>query len=214
VEFYGKFDGSSLHLVALDYDMDNKDIRLFIRERVEQYTEYTRKCVAFGIDQGIIDGITWDDIVAFSGDGAWICIDSVMNTYREKRIPIPENLRAAVFKSPEMLEQKPHSPSAECVIKAIRKAGGIAVLAHPNNLTHLVPKLVEFGLNGIETSHPHLRDDTRYLALEAADIYNLYRSGGTDHTGPMSGCDGKNAVSTFDGISYEEYTIIKERKLG
>ena len=214
IEFYGEYDRANLHIVALDYDMDNPALRAFVRERVELYTEYTRRCVEYGHAIGVIDGITWDDVTSICGEGAWICIDSVCNAYRVKHIPIPENLRQAVFKAPETLKYKPKNPTAERVIQTIRTAGVIAGLAHPNRQTHFVPALVDMGLNGIEVCHPDLRDDTPQLAMEAAETYRLYHCGGTDHTGPMSGCNGKHAIPVFNGVTEEEYFTIKERRLG
>lgn len=214
IEFYGKNDGKVPHIVCLDHDPENPKLRAFVRERVEAYNEYTRKCVEYGIKIGVIEGITWDDVVKYSGKGAWICIDTVFNTYRTLHIPIPENLRQAVFKDPEMRQYRPQKATAEEVIKVIRKAGGIAILAHPNNFTQYVPQLVEYGLNGIEIDHPEISEETKKLAEEAAKAYNLYRSGGTDHTGPMSCCGGKGAVPVFNGITEEEYVTIKERRLG
>ena len=70
------------------------------------------------------------------------------------------------------------------------------------------------GLNGIEVNHPNISDETVKLAREAAKVFNLYCCGGTDHTGPMSGCGAENAVPAFNGLDEEEYTCIKERKLG
>ena len=214
IEFYGEYDRVNLHLVALDYDMDNPALRAFVRERVELYTEYTRRCVEYGRAIGVIDGIDWDDVLNVSAEGAWICIDSVLNAFRAKRIPIPENLRQAVFKAPETLACKPKNPSAERVIRTIRGAGGIAALAHPNRQTKYVGALVDMGLNGIEVCHPDLRDDTPQLAAEAAETYRLYHCGGTDHTGPMSGCGGKHAIPAFHGVTEEEYLTIRERRLG
>ena len=213
IEFYGEYDKVNLHLVALDYDMDAPALRAFVRERVELYTEYTRKCVSFGQQIGTIEGITWDDVLSVCGEGAWVCIDSVLNAYRAKRIPIPANLRADVFKSPETLTLKPKNPTAEQVIRVIRDAGGIATLAHPNNQTHYVPALIDMGLNGIEVCHPSMTEDTLRLADEAAATYRLYRCGGTDHTGPMSGCGGRHAIPVFNGVTEEEYFTIKERRL-
>ena len=214
IEFYGKIDGRAPHIVCLDHDVDNPTLREFVRQRVEGYTEYTHKCVEYGIKIGVIDGVTWDDVVRFSGKGAWICIDSLFNAYRALHIPIPENIRQDVFKAEETRQHYPKMPPAEEVIKVIRQADGIAILAHPQNLMQYVPELVELGLNGIEISHPDITEETSKLAAEAAKTYNLYRSGGTDHTGPMSGCNGKNAIPVFNGISEEDYTIIKERRLG
>ncbi len=214
IEFYGKIDGRGPHIVCLDHDVNHPVMREFVRQRVEQYSEYTRKCVEYGIKIGVIDGVTWDDVLKYSGKGAWICIDSLFNAYRALHIAIPENIRQDVFKAPEVRQHYPKMPSAEEVIRVIRKAGGIAILAHPTNLTQYVPRLVEYGLNGIEINHPNIDEETVKLAEAAAEAYNLYRSGGTDHTGPMSGCNGQNAIPAFNGVSEEDYTIIKERRLG
>ena len=214
VEFYGKHEGVSLHLTALDYDMEDPAFRAFVNERCYLREEMTRKCVERGIALGVIDGITWNDVLDNTPEGSWMCIDSVMNTFRAKRIPIPANLRQDCFKGPEVRAFTPKYPTAEEVIKIVRGAGGIVALAHPYHQTHFVPKLVEFGLNGIEVSHPDNYENTSALAMAMAKEYNLYHCGGTDHTGPMSGCDGKYAIPVFNGITEEEYTCLKERRKG
>lgn len=217
-EFYGKYDRYNLHLTALDYDMEDPCIRRFIKERVELETECTRKRVELGIQKGFIENLKWDDVIELNPDGAWICIDSVINTMRIKKlVPADYNwtaFRNNVFKSPEALSFAQPSPSAEEVIKIVRKAGGVVALAHPIGQTHLVDKLVDMGLNGIEVSHPDLPGHDPYLAAEAADTFHLYRCGGTDHTGPMSGCGGNLAIPVFHGITEEEFTTLRERRLG
>lgn len=214
IEFYGDFEGASLHIVALDYDMDHPELRAFVRQRIEEYNDYTKACVEYGRRIGVIDGIAWDDVVRWAGKDAWICINSVVSTYHAHHLPVPENLRQAVFKVPETRALYPKFPTAEEVIRVIRAADGIAVLAHPIGQTHLVGKLVELGLNGIEINHPGLDEESTRLSLEAADAYRLYRSGGTDHTGPMSACGGRLAIPAFNGIGEEEFFTIKERRLG
>lgn len=214
IEFYGKFgEGPSLHLTALDYDMDNPALRAFVRERVELRSEFTRKCIRHGIATGAFEGFTLEDVERFCGEETWLCHDHVRNMCRHLHIPIPKDLKT-VFKSPEMLEYKPKHPTAEQVIKVVRGAGGVIALAHPYNQTHLIKDLVELGLNGVEVSHPDNRENTSALAMEAAKAYNLYHCGGTDHTGPMSGCDGKLATYVMNGITEEEFFILKERRLG
>ena len=88
------------------------------------------------------------------------------------------------------------------------------MLAHPNNKTHYVKELMEYGLNGIEVSHPDMTPVTVQLAKEAAKAFRLYRSGGTDHTGAMSCCGGKFAISALQGVTEREFEIIKQRKMG
>ena len=214
VEFYGAHEGKCLHLTALDYDMDNPGIRAFIKERVDLQNEQTRKCFEYGRKNGIIDGVTWDDVLKYNPDGAWLCIDSVRTAYRMLKVDIPKNLRIDVFNSDYARSILHDFPTAERVIKVVRRAGGVIALAHPNNQTQYIPKLVEFGLNGVEVSHPHISAETAYLATEMAKTYNLYHCGGTDHTGPMSACGGNNAVPAFDGITEEEFVTLRERRRG
>lgn len=82
------------------------------------------------------------------------------------------------------------------VIEAIHDAGGIAVLAHPCccnvfNLDDFVKRLVEFGLDGIETIYPYdrfrgvLKFSSRKLPFELAKKYDLIQTGGSDEHGKL-----------------------------
>jgi hypothetical protein len=73
---------------------------------------------------------------------------------------------------------------------------------------------VGYGLNGIEICHPLLDEKTAALTIETAKAFRLYHSGGTDHTGAMSCCDGNHAIPALQGITEEEYTVLVERRLG
>lgn len=218
IEFYGEQDGENLHIVALDYDMNDPGIRAFVKKRCDLEMERTCKCVERGLQMGFIYGITWNDVLDHAEEGTWICIDTVINTMKAKKAVDDKydwvHFRKEGFKSPEAREFSAPIPAAEEVIRIIRKAGGVAALAHPYKQTQYVEKLVGYGLNGIEVSHPDLYENTAYLALQAADTFNLYHCGGTDHTGPMSGCGGKLAIPVFNGITEEEYTTLQERRLG
>jgi hypothetical protein len=199
VEFYGTHDGHCPHLVALDYDYDDPGFRAFVRERCDAQLECTRKRVERGIRLGFIQDFTWNDVLDYARDGSWICIDHVINAMKHKKVMDSTDdgteLRKNVFKGEEAKSFEEPYPTAERVIKVIRRAGGIAILAHPVNKTQYVEELVGYGLNGIEVCHPIVDEQTAKLALEAANTFGLYRSGGTDHTGAMSGCGGSNAVS-------------------
>lgn len=218
IEFYGMEDHANLHLTALDFDMEDPGLRAFVKERCDLQMECTRKRVERGIRLGFIEELRWNDVLDYNDEGAWICIDSVMNAMRGKKlVPVDYDwaaFRANVFKGPEAMSFAPENPSAEQVIRTVRKAGGVIALAHPYKQTQYVEKLVSYGLNGIEVSHPDNHENTSYLALQAADTFHLYHCGGTDHTGPMSGCGGRLAIPVFNGITEEEFTQLKERRLG
>lgn len=217
-EFYGVEDGVTLHLTALDYDMDDPSIRAFVKERCRLQAAFTQKCVERGIKLGFIEGLAWCDVLDYSPDDAWLCIDSVMQAMKLKKLVDADYdwgaFRNHVFKGPEVKAFKHKPPLAKDVIRVVRRAGGIVALAHPNKQVHFVEKLVGYGLNGIEVCHPQLDDEQAFLAMEAAKEFNLYACGGTDHTGPMSGCGGKNAIAAYHGITQEQFVVLKERCLG
>lgn len=82
------------------------------------------------------------------------------------------------------------------VIEAIKKANGIAVLAHPAccwalSLENLVKDLVNFGLDGIEVYYPYnglrgiLKFYSKEYVFELAEKYNLIKTGGTDSHGKV-----------------------------
>lgn len=70
-------------------------------------------------------------------------------------------------------------------VKAIAKAGGTPVLAHPlqqDNL-YLVEELAKLGLKGIELNHPANKEERKHEILELAEKYNLILTGGSDYHG-------------------------------
>ena len=218
VEFYGKVDDYKVHLTALDFDPEEPTLRAFIKKRCYLQEEKTRKTVELGIQKGYLKGITWQDVLDRTPEGSWLCIDSVLNAVREMHIELPITLaeiRPLVFKAPEVKEFGFPQPEAEEVIRAVRKAGGVIALAHPNaRFVDYIDRMVDMGLNGIETGHPNIAPEVLPLAVEAAEKYNLYHCGGTDHDGPMSCCGGERAWPTFDGVTEEYYFQLKNRTRG
>jgi hypothetical protein len=64
----------------------------------------------------------------------------------------------------------------------IHGAGGLAVMAHPaeSKLTHLIPQLVEAGLDGVEVYYPRHTPEQQAALLDMATRYNLLVTGGSD----------------------------------
>ena len=80
---------------------------------------------------------------------------------------------------------------AKIAINAIKKAGGIAILAHPKkieteyniDIQNILSQLIDIGLDGIEicNSLHTVEDYKKYLSI--ANKYNLITSGGSDYHG-------------------------------
>jgi predicted metal-dependent phosphoesterase TrpH len=217
-ELCGNFEGKSLHFTALDYDYDHPGMRALIRRECEAMTEWTRRRFQRAVENGWISGLEWEQIVSMFGPDTWICHDSVQYAANVLRV-VPDDFnwgsfREKTWKAPEVKAWKQKYPAAEEVIPLVREAGGVIAWAHPDVVFPTVEKLVKLGLNGIEVNHPDMTEQATADAEEAARKFNLYRSGGTDHTGPMSGVGGKFAIPVFNGIDEEDFRILMERRLG
>jgi len=217
-EFYAELNGQKMHLTALDFDPDAPQLRALIKARCDLQTAWMEECFRLGVERRVIKGVSWQDMLDYAGEGRWLCSDTLAELLRIKKAIPPEGLRYVkenTTKDPEMKAKKAPYPTAAEVIKAVRSAGGVIALAHPTEgLMSIVGDLVALGLNGIETDHPGIAPEVLPLCEKAAAEYNLYRCGGTDHTGPMSCCGGKHAIPAFSGITEEEFRILKERKFG
>lgn len=86
-------------------------------------------------------------------------------------------------------------------VQRIRKAGGIASLAHPvrvnGDVPALMPELCDAGLNAIEAYHSDHDESHTGLYLQLAKRYGLLVTGGSDFHGDVkpdvrlgTGCDG------------------------
>jgi predicted metal-dependent phosphoesterase TrpH len=67
-------------------------------------------------------------------------------------------------------------------IGSIHGAGGLAVIAHPalSGLVHLIPQLVQAGLDGVEVYYPEHTPEQQAELRDIAARYNLVITGGSD----------------------------------
>jgi len=70
-------------------------------------------------------------------------------------------------------------------VKAVKKAGGLAVLAHPGQQRNfwLIPDLVKIGLDGLELNHHTHSEKDREAICAYAGQYGLFLTGGSDYHG-------------------------------
>ena len=70
-------------------------------------------------------------------------------------------------------------------VRAIKDAGGLAVLAHPGQQQNfwLVPELAECGLDGLELNHHSHSEKDREIIRECAARHALFMTGGSDFHG-------------------------------
>jgi phosphoribosyl 1,2-cyclic phosphate 1,2-diphosphodiesterase len=99
---------------------------------------------------------------------------------------------ARLFKNGGICAGEIDYPDAFDALRAIREDGGLAVLAHPGQLDswHLVDRLVDEGLGGVELNHRDHRDGDRARVREIAARYPwLVLTGGSDFHGAFGRAD-------------------------
>lgn len=91
--------------------------------------------------------------------------------------------------------------TSEAAIELIRRAGGVAVLAHPglNRCDELIPDLIRAGLQGLEVYHPAHDAATTEHYRELCRRYRLVGTGGSDFHGPDHRKHGRLAAATAPG---------------
>lgn len=181
----------SFHMTAFGFDGDEPMMKEYLRELSERETYQTRMLVERGLSLGLIEGITWDEIVEYNKGITWLCNDHVFRAMKAKGLiddlGYPDFFENVFGNHRFEIEQIcPYKHIGE-VIKLVHNAGGVACIAHPHGQLELVPELVGLGLDGIEVWHSMLTSEERRRALELALKYDLYVSGGSDHEGMCGG---------------------------
>lgn len=97
-------------------------------------------------------------------------------------------------------------------IRAIRKAGGVAGIAHPRSAPleagNLIGELVSEGLGALEVVHPSHPPVLRDYYRSMAEYYGLLWTGGTDDHGPKGG---RPARIGTDSVPYTVVEALKAR---
>lgn len=93
-----------------------------------------------------------------------------------------QTLYKRLFKGDGICARDIEYVDARLAVQAIKKDGGLAVLAHPGQLDsfEMIPELIRFGLDGIERNHPNHSEETRLLVEKYAEKYGLMQTGGSD----------------------------------
>jgi len=191
VEISAEFAPGTMHI--LGYGVDPNDISLnrhlqWIRDgREARNREILGKLMDLGFH------ITWEDVLAFSGEEVigrphfYMALKAAGYVKNKK-----EAFSKYLAKGKPGYADRRRLPAEES-IELIRDAGGIAVLAHPFTL-HLgrwelrkeLKYLSERGLQGLECYYSENTDKEIRQYLKLAKDYGLIATGGTDFHGEIT----------------------------
>ncbi|MFC1666096.1 PHP domain-containing protein [Nanoarchaeota archaeon] len=206
-----------IHIVGLYLDFKNKELNNLIKEmkksRIKQKTKIIKKLNELGYD------ITFSELIKESDGGSFgrpHIARILLRKYPELKSVSNIFDKLLGENKPACVKQEKRTISE--VIKIIKNANGIAILAHPglyNNHEQVIEKFIQAGGHGIEVLYPYgnrpdkLKENSNNLTntfSKLANKHNLLISGGTDfHTkdDPEIGSH---------GITLEEFEILKKIK--
>ena len=164
----------------------------YLRQCSENTANRTRILFERGREEGLISKeVTWDDVLEYNKGITWLCNDHVFRTYLAHGLMTSldyDNFFFSVYGDrrrtvPDIYQKLPLPE----LLSLIKRAGGIALVAHPHAKLHTIPRLIELGICGLEVWHSTLTNEEVVEALKLARDYRLFVSGGSDHEGLIGG---------------------------
>lgn len=231
MELYAKIEGiPSFHLTALDFDPKHPAMADYLARMWEgAYLDTKDRFDRLSAENKLF-GLTWEELCEdFPAEEHWLCNEQVFASLLKRK-----GLTQAQYhgfsrmwgQARRPIEKPFVSKDPAVVIRTVRDAGGIPILAHPHDQTQYLPELYDMGLLGVEYDHPDLQSLDAYHALDFAAKHPFYLSGGTDHTGllanapherlesPTSAYNLPLATDVRCGVTKEQFEAIKNRIYG
>ncbi|MPQ42502.1 PHP domain-containing protein [Clostridium tarantellae] len=188
VEISSKFNDEQIHILAYNFDLKNKELIELIKNNHKILNEEDDESIKMLIERGF--PLDFEEYLNYTYDvnrGGW----KTLNYLIDKGICSGvEDFFSRIFTDDRKLKC-PNFPHAEDIIRAIKKANGIAILAHPSygNTKYNIDEILEnfriWGVDGLECSHPnHSKEIISYLK-EYCKKNNLLITGGSDYHGGL-----------------------------
>ena len=218
--------GTDFHLVGYDFNPYEPEMAALLKRAAAKQTARSKLLFEWAVERGDFGGITWDDVLEAFPYNDYYCNDHVLYTLQAKGL-IKE--RTETFKLAFTNKNKErnlkireitgmYDPDVSEVIRIVRKAGGVPVVAHPGKKIQYIEELIKVGLMGIEVNYRNVTDEARAEMNELADKYGLYKTGGTDHGGVLGGFLDEGERYQCDpelcGANEEEFMKLYRRVLG
>ncbi len=182
-------DGISVHMLGLLFDGGNQALQQLLSDSRDTRIPRMKKMIENL--QGAGYQITLEDVEASTPVGATVGRPHLADALVAKKIvKSRDEAFTELLHNDSPFYVSHFAPTPEDSIRAIRSAGGVAVIAHPfasRRGQSLTPdsfsSLVSAGLNGIEVFHRDQSEDERQQLIEIAETLNLVITGSSDYHG-------------------------------
>lgn len=182
-------DGISVHMLGLLFDGANQPLQQLLSDSRDTRIPRMKKMIENL--QGAGYDISLEDVQAATPDGATVGRPHLADALVVKKIvKSRDEAFTDLLNNDSPFYVSHFAPTPEDSIRAIRAAGGVAVIAHPFASRRgqvLTPEsfasLVAAGLNGVEVFHRDQSEDERKQLLAIANELELAVTGSSDYHG-------------------------------
>ena len=233
--FYGDM---RVHLLGFDFNPDHPEMKKLLEYCPLVQTARSKLMFELGLERGTLrPGVTWQEVCDAFPYNDYICNNQIFKVMLQKGIYRPEEYDD-VFLKPnfsyklgledyirETTQKSYRDVHTEDVVRIIRAAGGVPVVAHPAGKEAHAQKLIDIGVMGFETRHSIFRpergrggEQSRLFFEQLCEENHLYKMGGSDHEGVLGGLlefgDAYYCPEELSGITEEDFMTMYERRLG
>jgi predicted metal-dependent phosphoesterase TrpH len=181
--------GISVHILGLLFDGEDNDLQAMLADSRDTRIPRMRKMVELMASDGI--AITMEDVIAATPPGATVGRPHLADALvKNKVVTTRDEAFIDLLHNASKYYVTHAAPTPEDAIIQIRKAGGVAVIAHPfaSRRGEVISvstftSLVAAGLNGIEVNHRDHSQVEREQLNEIADQLALVKTGSSDYHG-------------------------------
>lgn len=218
IELDAHVSRGKMHILGYYFDINDTNLLSSMQSFKKDREDRNNKFIQEFNKQGI--NVTIEDINKYS-IGSILAKPHFARALLDKGyINNIEDAYSNYFNVSPMKDIKRKSISPKEAITLIKKAGGIAILAHPitlklnyDELRIEIKKLKEVGLDGIECYNSiHSSDDIKEL-IKIAEEYDMLITGGSDYHGPISTPDYEMAKGKNNNIANMSPKILSDLKL-
>ncbi len=180
------FEGHDIHILAYGFTPTPALTKL-VRQAREQLLQMSVDLLAILAKEDA--RISLADYALFEDDpamGGWKGIRYLVK--KGVCATLPEAM--ALYPKHDILYEKYPFPKVEALCKAVHKAGGVTVLAHPGaifmgklqkkDLKATLQRLIALGVDGVECYHPRNDQELVTFLNDFCNKHNLYRTAGSD----------------------------------
>lgn len=190
VEISSSFDKRTYHILALGIDVTNPDLQRLLEEN--------RELMEAKDDAGIkylekkYPQVSYEEYLNYTNNperGGW----KSLNYLEDKGLCTNHKNFFALYKDWNDSFSNVAFESPEFIVKTIKQAGGVPVLAHPgsnmygDNLLKTLSIMVEVGIEGLECFHPENSGTVTRACLKFCAEHDLCITGGSDCHGDFVG---------------------------